>query len=77
MSGDIEPNPGPTPPCINLPTPSNFKERNGLGFLHMNDRSLVPKMDLVRVSVSTSDPDVLVLSETWLKKSVSDLYYWL
>lgn len=33
---------------------------------------LVPEMDQVRVWVSTSDPDVLVLSETWLKKSVSN-----
>ena len=31
-------------------------------------------MDLVRVWVATSDPDVLVLSETWLKKSVSDSF---
>lgn len=38
----------------------------------MNVRSLVPKIDLVRAWVQSSDPDVLVLSETWLKKSVSD-----
>lgn len=33
---------------------------------------LCQKIDLVRVWESTSDPDVLVSSETWLKKSVSD-----
>ena len=71
LSGNIESNPGPLT-CSNLPTPADFKVRNGLGFMHMNVRSLVPEIDLIRVWVLTSDPDVLVLSETWLKKSVSD-----
>lgn len=72
MSGNVKSNPGPIPPSISLSTPSDFKERNGLGLLHMNVRSLVPKIDLVRVSVATSDPDILVISETWLNKSVPD-----
>ena len=70
MSGNIKL--GTTPPCINLPTPSDFKEQNGLGFLHMNVRSRVPKMDIVWVWVSTADLDILVYSEAWWKKSVSD-----
>ena len=73
MSGNVKSNPGPTPPgIINLSTPSDFKERNGLGLLHMNIRSLVPKLDFVKAWVFTSDPDILVVSETWLNKSVLD-----
>ncbi len=35
-------------------------------------RSLLPKMDTVRIWVQTTETDILVLSETWLSKSVSD-----
>lgn len=48
-----------------LPTPNN--DRVGLGLMHINVRSLVPKMWL-----QTADPDVLVLSETWVSISVSN-----
>lgn len=41
MSGNVQPNPGPdTPICFN--TQADFKERSGLGFFHLNVRSLVP-----------------------------------
>jgi exonuclease III len=41
-----------------------------LGFLHVNTRSLLPKMNQLKVWVHKSDPDVLVITETWLRKSV-------
>ena len=33
-------------------------------------RSLLPKMDQLKVLVHSSNPDVLVITETWLRKSV-------
>ena len=34
-----------------------------LGFLHVNTRSILPKME-------SSNPDVLVITETWLRRSI-------
>lgn len=70
LSGNVQPNPGPDPVCLN--TPSDFKARSGLGIAHINIRSLLPKLDFVKIWVKSSDPDILVLSETWLNNSVSD-----
>ena len=55
-----------------LPTPNDFKIRSGFGFVHINGRSLEPKMDMIKVWILTADPDVFVLSETWLTKTVSE-----
>ncbi|KAF1394512.1 hypothetical protein PFLUV_G00001090 [Perca fluviatilis] len=71
MSGNVQPNPGPDTP-ISFNTPADFKERSGLGFFHLNVRSLVPKMDMLRIWAHSTDADVFVLSETWLSNSVSD-----
>ena len=38
--------------------------------MHINARSQMQNMDMIQVWVHTADPDVLVLSETWFKKSV-------
>lgn len=38
----------------------------------MNVRSLLPKLDFVDIWIKTADPDVFMLSETWLKKSITD-----
>lgn len=67
MSGNVQPNPGPDTP-IGFNTPADFKERSGLGFFHLNVRSLVPKMDMLRIWAHSTDTDVIVLSETWLSK---------
>ena len=39
-------------------------------------RSLLPKLDFVRIWASSTDANVIVLSETWLDKSIlaSDIY---
>lgn len=67
ISGNVHPNPGP---IINsLGTPEDFKSRTGLGFIHLNVCSLLPKMDLVRAWAIQTDADVQVISETWLKKN--------
>ncbi|CAB1352462.1 unnamed protein product, partial [Coregonus sp. 'balchen'] len=41
-----------------------------MGFLHVNTRSVLPKIDQLKVWVHSSNPDVLVITETWLRKSV-------
>ena len=62
------------PVSVFLSTPSAFKERRGLGLIHLNIRSLLQqhKLDHLKILVSQAEPDVLVLSETWLKKSDND-----
>ena len=52
--------------------PNSFKSRNGLGIIHVNIRSLIQKLDYVNSLILQSDPDILVLSESWLKKSIAD-----
>ena len=44
----------------------------GLSFLHLNVQSLLPKLDEIRLLLSKSKAAVLVVTETWLDKSVSD-----
>lgn len=51
---------------------SNFKTRKGLGIVHLNARNLFPKLDSLRIWISNSDPDIIVISESWLKNNVSD-----
>lgn len=51
-----------------------FGSRKGLGLVHWNIRSLVSpmKLDHVNLLVAQADPDILVLSETWLKGDIKD-----
>lgn len=69
ISGNVQPNPGPDSAiCFN--TPADFKSRAGLGFIHLNVRSLIAKIDIIRIWAHSTEADVIVLSETWLSKSV-------
>jgi hypothetical protein len=47
-------------------------QRKGLYFLHLNARSLLPKLDEVRILATKSKPVVIGITETWLDKSVED-----
>ena len=38
--------------------------------MHVNVRSLFPKIDVIRIWAKTTNEDIMVLSETWLKKFV-------
>lgn len=55
-------------------TPSDFKNRKGLGLMHLNIRSITQqeKLDQLKILMTHTDPDILVLSETWLRHTVSD-----
>lgn len=73
ISGNVQPNQGPvTASASSFETPADFKSRYGLGFIHLNVQSLISKMDMVRIWVQSTDADVIVLTETWLNKSVLD-----
>jgi exonuclease III len=56
--------------CIE--TPYDFKYRKGLTFLHLNIRSLLPEIDHVKMWVSQADPDIFIVSETWLTDETLD-----
>ena len=75
ISGNVNSNPGPELPVgslTHLSTPIEFSSRHGLGFLHINARSLVPKLDIFNTWFLIAKPDVVVVSETWLKPSTPD-----
>ena len=48
LSGNVESNPGPETPgkCL---TPTDFKSRSGLGIIHINVRSLLLKLDMIKI----------------------------
>ena len=72
VSGKVQPNPGPVDTIQSLPNPYDFKNRAGFGLLYVNVRSLFPKIDMIRIWAKTINADIMVLSEIWLKKSVSN-----
>ena len=45
-------------------------KRKGLHFVHMNIRSLIPKISELRIFAAQSKPAVLALTETWLDETV-------
>ena len=55
---------------------TDFCSCKSLGFLHINTRSLLPKMVQLKVWVHSSNPDVLFITEMWFRKSVlnADVY---
>ncbi|PFX11729.1 putative RNA-directed DNA polymerase from transposon X-element [Stylophora pistillata] len=69
-SGNVERNPGPK----STSQSGNFKLSTvkGLRICNLNVRSLVNKMDEIRVFCETHLPHVLSLNETWLDSSISD-----
>ena len=43
-----------------------------LQILYFNARSLVPKLDYLRVLCAAQLPDIVCITETWLDNSISD-----
>lgn len=70
LSGNVQPNPGSA--LNNINTLDEFKARIGLGLIHLKFRSLLPKLDAVKIWIQLTNADILILSETWLSKAVSD-----
>ena len=46
--------------------------RRGLHFLHLNARSLIPKISELKIIASNSKAAVISITEAWLDSSVSD-----
>ena len=69
LAGDINPLPGPGN-VSDVPT-INFKAR-GLSVIHLNVRSLLGKMDQLRLLSERNGADIIALSETWLDKDIDD-----
>lgn len=44
----------------------------GLKVIHLNIRSLAPKIDLLRTWVMVHKPDIITISETWLHSDIPD-----
>jgi len=51
---------------------SSILEKKGLKILHINIRSLLPKIEEVRIYMQSMRPDFLCVSETWLKSDADD-----
>lgn len=74
VSGNINVNPGPqsSENLIHLSTSAAMANRNGIGFLHMNARSILPKLDQLKTWCMMAKPDIVVISESWLRSTVTD-----
>lgn len=70
FSGNVQPNPGPV--LNNIRTPDEFNARTGLGLVLLNIRSLLPKIDAVKIWIKSTNADIFILSETCLSKAVYD-----
>ena len=76
ISGNVHVHPGPSTvasPNSDLCSDicfTDFCSRKKLVFLHFDTLSLFPNKDQLKVWVHSSNPDVLVITETWLRKSV-------
>ena len=66
--GDVHPHPGPSLEQL------DFSSLNGRGlhFLHLNIRSLPPKIDELRTLVRKTKAAVVGISESWLDNSITD-----
>jgi hypothetical protein len=48
----------------------NFQILKGMHFIHVNARSILPKMSELRIMAKESKAAVIAISETWLDSSV-------
>ena len=75
LSGDIHPNPGPAS-CSNASESSSSSSisheqlSSHLSIFHLNVKSLLPKIDLIRAESELYG--IAVFSESWLKPSITD-----
>lgn len=83
LAGDVHPCPGPTSrnasSATNVPRPSQAEpsmfecfRKKGLHCLHLNVRSLPPKIDELRLIAQSTNAAVIGVSETWLDETVND-----
>ena len=66
ISNNISTNPGPFHITKELP------KARGLKISHLNVRSLLPKLDDIRILLKDGPFDIFTISETWLNASILD-----
>lgn len=72
LCGDVHPCPGPMGSrCDNSSDYSRFHKK-GLHFVHLNIRSLLPKIDEVRMLARNTRAACICMTETWLDETVFD-----
>ena len=73
LSGDFSINPGPK---MNIPSvvrnEFDFPSKRGLRISHLNVRSIIYKMDSIRLMLKDKPFDVFSVSETWLNSDIPD-----
>lgn len=57
---------------LNLVSLNELGDLKGFMVSHINIRSCLPKIELVRAEISNIDLDVICISESWLKSSIPD-----
>lgn len=67
LAGDIETN--PVPESVQF---RQFTKACGLKISHINIRSIVNKMDSLKLLLKDKPFDIITISETWLKPSIPD-----
>lgn len=70
LSSNIQHNSGP--PLNTTEIPDELRAGSGLGIAHINTHIILPELNLIRIWIQTTNTDILVLSETWLNKYVTD-----
>lgn len=69
ISGNVQENPGPDA-VTSFNTSADFKSRTVLRIVHLNVHGILTKLDMLWIWADTTDADIMVLSETWLKNSI-------
>jgi hypothetical protein len=72
LAGDIHPCRGPVNPMTNQDSSFNLFKRIGLHCLHINVRSLPPKIDEIRTIDSTTNAAIIGVTESWLDDTIFD-----
>ena len=75
-SGDVHPHPGPvfSQPPNSKATDYDYHEfqQKGIHMIHLNARSILPKLSEIKIIAQRTRAAVIGISETWLDKSVTD-----
>ena len=72
LCGDIHPCPGPSANRSGENSEYKCFEKKGLHFIHLNIRSLPPKLDELRIIARNTRAACICITETWLDETVLD-----
>ena len=56
---------------MDIDTFRKLGEAKGIKILHLNTRSILPKMEQLRTCLVSSHIDIITISETWLKRHIN------